>query len=269
MPSRARRYSSLRAIATRFSQSHFRQTAAVSHQVRTTRLFGSGMLSQARRYLSRGHSRSVKSVAFSLDGSRIVSGSDDRTIRLWDAKSGKEVFRLGGYNSHSVKSVAFSPDGSRIASSSNDGTIRLWDAKSGKKVLKLKGHSGSHLRFEPSSDTRLLLQTAAGSIDLDVGSLADNNHGVRDSVGDRASLVVESNDQLPSDQQPASNGKELKWGLNRDGSWITWYGRGTIWLPPDFRPGQSDVSKNGSTIAIGRRTGRMVIMRMALNVPFS
>ena len=77
-----------------------------------------------------GHSNAVLSVAFSLDGTQIVSGSDDETLRLWDAVSGAHLNTLNGH-SNSVRSVAFSPDGTQIVSGSNDRTLRLWDAVSG------------------------------------------------------------------------------------------------------------------------------------------
>src|SRR4051794_41947320 len=65
------------------------------------------------------------------------SDLDDKTVRIWDAKSGKEVRKLEGH-SDGVWSVAFSPDGSRIAFGSFDKTIRIWDVKSGKEVQKLE-----------------------------------------------------------------------------------------------------------------------------------
>ena len=76
----------------------------------------------------------VSSVAFSPDGTRIVSGSDDHTIRVWDARSGDVV--AGPFEGHKsrVTSVAFSPDGTRIVSGSYDDTIRVWDARSGDVV---------------------------------------------------------------------------------------------------------------------------------------
>ena len=97
------------------------------------------------------HSNWIRSVAFSPDGSKIVSGSDDKTIKVWDAG---QPFHLSPYllssplmrpstpfsgtlelkasqesaHSGSVFSVAFSPDGKTIVSGSNDKTIKVWDA---------------------------------------------------------------------------------------------------------------------------------------------
>ncbi len=67
----------------------------------------------------------IGAVAFSPDGSQIISGSGDQTVRLWDAASGEELRQLIGHTS-GVSSVAFSPDGKQIVSGSLDDTVRVW-----------------------------------------------------------------------------------------------------------------------------------------------
>jgi len=74
-----------------------------------------------------GHSRPVVSVAFSDDGVRVLSGSSDNTIKLWDAATGALIRTFEGH-SNVVSSVAFSPNGARVLSGSFDYTIKLWDA---------------------------------------------------------------------------------------------------------------------------------------------
>jgi hypothetical protein len=78
-------------------------------------------------YTLKGHEGPVNSVSFSPDGTRIVSGSNDATIKLWDAATGEELRTLKVHE-NSVNSVSFSPDGMRIASGSHDSTIKLWDS---------------------------------------------------------------------------------------------------------------------------------------------
>jgi len=65
------------------------------------------------------------SVAFSRDGKRIVSGSEDNTIKVWDAESAQLALTLRGH-SHSVSCVALSCDGKRMVSGSGDKTIKVW-----------------------------------------------------------------------------------------------------------------------------------------------
>jgi WD40 repeat protein len=81
-----------------------------------------------------GHENYVVSLAFSADGKRLVSGSYDNTVRVWELY-GYGQYRLrrkltGHYDS--VYSVAISPDGSKAASASRDGTVRVWDIETGR-----------------------------------------------------------------------------------------------------------------------------------------
>jgi WD40 repeat protein len=87
----------------------------------------------------------VFAVAFSPNGRRIVSGSFDNTMQIWDAESGEAIGEpLQGHSSF-VCSVAYSHDGRRIVSGSFDSTVRIWDAESGEAIGEpLHGHS-SHV----------------------------------------------------------------------------------------------------------------------------
>ncbi len=105
---------------------------------------------EAARIL-RGHSKPVLSVVFSPGGKQIASASSDQTVKLWDARTGKETFSLKGH-SRGLLSVVFSPDGKQIASASYDETVKLWDAQTGKETFSLKGHTRGALTavFSPN-----------------------------------------------------------------------------------------------------------------------
>ena len=108
-----------------------------------------------------GHTNNVTSVAFSPNGCALVSGSTDKTIKLWDAASGQLLRTLTGH-ANSVSPVAFSPDGRTLVSGSADKTIKLWDAASGQLVRTLTGHADAVSSVAFSPDGRAL---ASGSRD--------------------------------------------------------------------------------------------------------
>ena len=87
-----------------------------------------------------GHTGPVYAAAFSPDGTRIVTASDDRTARVWDTATGASLAELKGHRA-GHNSAAFSPDGTRIVTASNDRTARVWDAATGASLAELKGHT--------------------------------------------------------------------------------------------------------------------------------
>ena len=75
-----------------------------------------------------GHIAEVNSVAWSPDGTKIVSGSSDSTLKIWDVNDvGAGAIATGTGHSNGVLSVAWSPDGTKIVSGSEDSTLKVWD----------------------------------------------------------------------------------------------------------------------------------------------
>src|SRR5262249_57121769 len=101
-------------------------------------------------------------VACCPDGKRIVAGSENETVKVWDAQTGKETLALKGHT-HWVSSVAFSADGRRIASGSDDKTVRVWDAQTGQEQLTLQGHTDAVLSVAFSADGRRIVSASCGS----------------------------------------------------------------------------------------------------------
>jgi WD40 repeat protein/serine/threonine protein kinase len=123
----------------------------------------------------RGHEGWVLSVAFSPDGSRLATGSNDQTVKVWEVATGRELRTFQG-NKDRVTSMAFSPDGKRMATGgSQDNTVKLWDVVSGKELLTFQGKDG-----------------------MSVFSLAFNSDGTRLARGDGSLKVwdVASGDEL-------------------------------------------------------------------------
>jgi WD40 repeat protein len=101
----------------------------------------------------RGHTRPVTSVEFSPDGNLVVTGSKDRTARIWDAHTGALLHTLSRH-SGTVGDASFSPDGQWVVTAGPT-TAGLWSTDTGELVLLLRGHQGAltSASFNAAGDT--------------------------------------------------------------------------------------------------------------------
>ena len=83
----------------------------------------------------------VTAVAIAPDGTWLATGSDDRTVRIWDPATGRQRATLTGHTGP-VTAVAIAPDGTWLATGSDDRTVRIWDPATGRQRATLTGHTG-------------------------------------------------------------------------------------------------------------------------------
>jgi actin-like ATPase involved in cell morphogenesis len=108
-----------------------------------------------------GHTNTVYAVAFAPDSELLASGSWDKTVKLWEVASGRELRTLSGHTDR-VYAAAVSPDGRLLASGSHDKTIKLWEVASGRELWTLSGHTNEVHAVAFAPDGQLL---ASGSGD--------------------------------------------------------------------------------------------------------
>ncbi|WP_174186976.1 WD40 repeat domain-containing protein [Nocardia barduliensis] len=107
------------------------------------------------------YSQVVYTVAFSPDGALLATGSNESTVRLWDAKTRQETAPPIKGHSEKARAVAFSPDGALLATGGDDNTVRLWDVKTRQQVAQPISTDGSVRSLAFSPDGTLL--AAAGT----------------------------------------------------------------------------------------------------------
>ena len=108
-----------------------------------------------------GHESQVNSLAISPDGQILASSSADKTIRIWNKSTKKEIRIIRGHDSY-VNSLAISPDGNTLISGGADKTVNIWNISTGKEIRRLKGHSDPINSVAISLDWKTL---ASGSAD--------------------------------------------------------------------------------------------------------
>jgi WD40 repeat protein len=138
-------------------------------QVRTLPDYG-------RSAILQGHQGKVTVVLVSPDGAHVATGSADRTVKLWDARTWKLLFTWP--HTSVVWRGAFSPDGATVATTTQDGSVELWDVQSGRHLKRMIGHVGNVLGARFSADGRFLV-SAGDDETLRVWNVASGEQVVR------------------------------------------------------------------------------------------
>jgi WD40 repeat protein len=102
----------------------------------------------------------VNSAELSPDGQRVITASEDKTAKLWDASSGVLIATLSGHGD-AVFRAEFSPDGRSIVTASADKTAKVWNARDGRFIASLNGHEGLVFRAAFSPDGRYIVTASA------------------------------------------------------------------------------------------------------------
>jgi WD40 repeat protein len=216
-------------------------------------------------------------VAFSPDSQIVASGSDDKTIRLWDAKTGRKLQKLHGH-SDKVYTMALSPDSQMVASGSGDETIQLWDAKTGRQYQTLQGHLDLVDTMVFSLDGQIL---ASGSRDETIrlwdaktGALREVLHAKTAISSIRFSTqgpYLETNNgsfriqPFNSDHHPPIS-DEYSPQVSLVEDWVVLGGEKVLWLPFEYRQPSCTAIKD-RTLALGYPDGRVCILQFHTVLP--
>ncbi|KAJ7143935.1 WD40-repeat-containing domain protein [Mycena epipterygia] len=206
-----------------------------------------------------GHSNRVRCVAFAQDGTRLASGSDDKTIRVWNVSTGEKERTFSGHSAW-VRSVIFSPNGSRIASGSDDGTIRIWNVSTGENQLKLTAPSDWMRSVAFSLDGLYVSGTSQDTTRMWNLQTGDLKEEIRHDMLGPSGLRMSTNIYWNYRQGVLSLGQEGEQPILQSPSGET---GNRLWIWPDYRREISCSATNGTRVCFGYKSGRVVIIDLA------
>ncbi len=200
------------------------------------------------------HKDMIYGLVFTSDSQSLVSASGDKTLRIWDARTGVSKKLLKDH-ADSVYALALSPDGKTLASAGADRSIKLWDASSGKAkftfTARTHGDTIYALSFRPGQSDRLASAGGDGDAKLwSVGESADSTEVIRTLPGGQATHAASF----------SPDGKLLV-TATKAGSVALWSGVGGGWLRS--LDGASDwlyataFSPDGKTVAAAGFAGKV------------
>jgi WD40 repeat protein len=209
----------------------------------------------------KGHSGWVTPVAFSHEGTRVVSGAFNGSLRILNASTGKLKRKLKG-NSEVVRAVAFSHDGTRVVSGAFDGSVRIWDASTGKMERELMGDSVTSVAFT-TDGTRVVSGSERDKSlrvwDTSTGESTslDEFESLQLPDGSKVCHIIPGKFQLLGPGEQVSISQDMKWLLTDEPS-------ETRWIPPEFRNFYVHAFSS-SKACLGYHSGLVIIVDLKLD----
>ncbi|KAI0526727.1 WD40-repeat-containing domain protein [Xylaria bambusicola] len=241
-----------------------------------------------------GHQDWVRAVAFSPNGKLVATGSDDRSVILWDISKSSGGIQFRKFNKHTdwVFSVAFSPDGHRLASAGDDGHVMIWDldkndpnpepdkdlkddrlsrrtlglvfSPDGASVLSINS-SGDLAVWKPdTSETKACILEVDASGFTSIRINKDDPDVLLSELGACKFRIGEAlRGRVNEKSQPPSHSMPPPWApvAIKDRKRIMWNNRQVILLPVEFRPTSCRVQ--GHSVVIGCESGQVLLFRFS------
>ncbi len=186
-----------------------------------------------------GHRKTILDVEFSPSGRYLATSSMDRSIRLWDVRSGKLLASFLAGHRDWIRTIGFQPDGTRLISGGDDGSIRVWDLTSGRRLQRFPAHQGWVLHLVFSTDGSLMA-----------------------TAGQDGMVLIWSAESLEVVQRIGPFGTSVqKVSISYDGEWIAiaMAGRIEVWSLRDRRRLYRKIIRGERTSVLALPDGELLI----------
>jgi WD40 repeat protein len=152
---------------------------------------------QELRTLPNSHGSDI--IAYSPDGKRLASGTNENIIKIWDTENGREIMSLSGHTDF-IFSLAYSPDGQHLASGSQDGVVKIWNVLSGQLIRTISVFQNARQNTRQVSGlswiTTSIVFVSSSVNALEIWDIENNKRLVSNESGPLATVTSNKNKNI-------------------------------------------------------------------------